>query len=83
MGLERLLLLEVDGDDGGATPAQEEELNTKKKTCDACAGFGCAWCEGDNASGWGGEGGGEQNKAKKKQDEVLWEAVFCPPLLTG
>lgn len=83
MGLERLLLLEADADGGGAKPAEEEDFKTNKKACDACAGFGCAWCEGDSA--WGAGGGGEQEKekTKKNQDELLWEAVFCPPVAVG
>ena len=75
MGLDQLLLPDVHDNKSGDGGVETAEETKKEKTCGACAGFGCSWCDGSNVAFWGG---GVQER--KKQDELLWEAVFCPPV---
>ena len=56
--------------------AEEKETGGSKATatCDACAGFGCSWCDDGvvkAVAGEDGDGGGAE--------EGVWETALCPP----
>ncbi len=69
VGLARALAATLpDGEEG----AEKEGKAKAAATCDACAGFGCSWCDDGVVKVVEG-GAGEA-------EEGLWETALCPPV---
>lgn len=51
---------------------KQEGSQATTVTCDACAGFGCSWCDNGVVKAEKRVGGGEE------EEEGLWEVALCP-----